>query len=122
MRGDRAVVARMAALEKTDVAVPQPVLAEIYYGIARLRPSRKKTWLTQRLAVFARELPRVVWSDEVSEQFGRLKADLKNARALIEDFDVAIAAHAVAHAATLVTSNRAHMQRVKGLEVEDWAG
>ena len=38
----------------------------------------------------------------------------------IEDFDAAIAAHAVALGATLVSANIEHMARVPGLEVEDW--
>jgi tRNA(fMet)-specific endonuclease VapC len=39
----------------------------------------------------------------------------------IEDFDAAIAAHAVAQDATLVTANTFHMSRIAGLAVEDWS-
>ena len=38
----------------------------------------------------------------------------------IEDFDAAIAAHALALDATLVTADLDHMIRVPGLRVEDW--
>ena len=37
-----------------------------------------------------------------------------------KDFDAAIAAHAFAIGATLVTADLAHMTRVPGLKVEDW--
>jgi len=50
-----------------------------------------------------------------------VKAALERRGERIEDFDVAIAAHALAHGATLVTANRKHMARVAGLAVEDWA-
>ena len=36
-------------------------------------------------------------------------------------FDAAIAAHALALEATLVTANVDHMIRVPGLRVEDWS-
>ena len=39
----------------------------------------------------------------------------------LEDFDLAIAAHALAHGAILVSANRRHMGRIDGLTVEDWA-
>jgi tRNA(fMet)-specific endonuclease VapC len=39
----------------------------------------------------------------------------------IEDFDAAIAAHALAGGATLVTSNGRHMTGIPGLRVEDWS-
>jgi predicted nucleic acid-binding protein len=49
------------------------------------------------------ELLRVEWSDEVSERFGAVKAALEKKGRRIEDFDAAIAAHALARdAVTLV--------------------
>lgn len=39
----------------------------------------------------------------------------------IEDFDVAVAAHAVAYRAVLVTAKVRHMSRIAGLVVEDWS-
>jgi tRNA(fMet)-specific endonuclease VapC len=52
--------------------------------------------------------------------FGRIKATLERRGTRIEDFDAAIAAHALALDATLVTANIGHMIRVPGLRVEDW--
>jgi tRNA(fMet)-specific endonuclease VapC len=39
----------------------------------------------------------------------------------IEDFDAAVAAHAIAEGAVLVTANLKHLARVPELEVEDWS-
>jgi tRNA(fMet)-specific endonuclease VapC len=61
-----------------------------------------------------------VWSSEVSDAFGHLKASLEAKGQRLEDFDLAIAAHALAHDAVLVTANVRHLGRIDELEVEDW--
>jgi tRNA(fMet)-specific endonuclease VapC len=57
----------------------------------------------------------------VSERFGSIKAVLEREGRRIEDFDAAIAAHALAEDAVLVTADLRDMTRVPGLKVEDWA-
>lgn len=121
MKGAAAVVERLAATATTDVAVPQPVLAEIAFGIERLPRSKRRAALQSRFDLISSELPRAQWTDDVSQTFGRIKATLERRGARIEDFDAAIAAHALALDATLVTANVDHMIRVPGLRVGDWS-
>ena len=121
MKGAPAVVDRLAATEPADVAIPQPVIAEIAYGIERLPRSKRRQALQSRFDVVCSELRRVEWTDAVSQEYGRIKAALERRGSRIEDFDAAIAAHALALVATLVTSNVAHMIRVPGLRVENWS-
>lgn len=121
MKGSHAFIERLASHEPSDVSVPQPVLAEIAYGIERLPRSRRRTALQARFELICSELSRVEWTDEVSSAFGRIKAGLERRGVRIEDFDAAIAAHAVATGATLVTADAAHMVRVPDLTIEDWS-
>lgn len=121
MKGDTRVVARLRAANREDVSIPQPVVAEIAYGIERLPRSRRRRQLQERFDLVCIEIARSAWTDAVSERFGSIKAALERTGRRIEDFDVAIAAHAVANDATLITANLADMIRVRGLEVEDWA-
>jgi len=121
MRGDEAVVERLAKTTRDEVAVPQPVFAEIAYGIQRLPRSRRRERLRERLAWLRDELSRAIWSDATSDHYGEIKAALEKQGRRLEDFDVAIAAHARAHRATLVTANTEHMERVPGLVIEDWS-
>lgn len=119
MKGTNAAE-RLLATPPTDIAIPQPVVAEIAYGIARLPRSKARGRLEARWRVISGELRRVEWTDEVSAHFGEIKGALERSGELIEDFDIAIAAHALAHEAILVTGNVAHMSRVRGLSLEDW--
>ena len=121
MRGEEAVVSRLEAAGRPDVAIPQPVLAEIAYGLASMPRSKRRERLDLAFGRIAAEIPRSPWTDDVSVEFGRIKTDLERRGVRIEDFDVAIAAHATAHDAILVTANRSHMSRVPGLTIEDWS-
>ena len=121
MKGDPKIIQKLQERSKDEVTVPQPVLAEISYGIERLPKSKRKERLKESFELIRSELARENWSDEVSESFGRIKATLEKKGQRIEDFDAAIAAHALARDATLVTANLDHMTRVPGLAVEDWS-
>lgn len=120
MRGDERVRTRWKRTAPSDVMVPQPVLAEIAHGIERLPRSKRRTTLRDNFDLLRAGLARADWTDDVSETFASIKTELERRGTPIEDFDVAIAAHAVAYRAILVTSNVAHMARVPGIEVEDW--
>jgi tRNA(fMet)-specific endonuclease VapC len=122
MRAEPEALARLRALARSEVGLPQPVVAEIQYGLARLAASKRKRALEARFELFAAELPRVVWTEDVSVQFGRIKALREKRGERVDDFDLAIAAHALALDATLVTANRKHMARIPGLRVETWGG
>jgi len=121
MKGDPRFLEQLKQYSRDEVSVPQPVLAEIAYGIERLPASKRKESLRERFDLMRSELSRSSWSDEVSECFGSIKATLEQKGRRIEDFDAAIAAHALARGAVLVTANLDDMARVPGLAVEDWS-
>ncbi len=121
MKGDDRMVTRLRAVNKGEVAIPQPVIAEIAYGIRRLPRSKRRAALEDRFELVLAELARSPWTDAVSERFGSIKAELERKGRRIEDFDAAIAAHAAAEDAVLVTANIDDMTRIGDLVVEDWA-
>jgi tRNA(fMet)-specific endonuclease VapC len=120
MRGDPIVVDRLRRAGKASVVVPQPVLSEVAYGIARLPRSRRRDRLQRRFDAIRKELVRASWTDLVSEHFGVIKATAERRGEAIEDFDAAVAAHATATGASLVTTDVQDMARVHGLTLEDW--
>lgn len=121
MKGEESVLRRLKKESKSDIYVPQPVMSEIAYGIQRLPRSRRRESLQERFDLIRSELQRIDWTDEVSARFGVIKAALEKRGQRIEDFDAAIAAHAHAPDAVLVTANIDDMVRIPGLAVEDWS-
>jgi tRNA(fMet)-specific endonuclease VapC len=121
MKGDPIAVGRLKTVSRADVCLPQPVVAEIAYGLQRLSRSKRKDALASRFELLKKEIRRVPWTDDVSEAFGGIKSGLERKGERIEDFDAAVAAHALAQGSVLVTANLKHMARVPGLEIEDWS-
>lgn len=120
MKADVDVIARLRQSNRRDVLLAQPVVAEVEYGIARLPRSKRRTLLQGRFEVIRGTFERIAWTDEVSAAFGEIKAALERKGRQLEDFDVAIAAHALASSATLVTANVKHLRGVPNLQLEDW--
>jgi tRNA(fMet)-specific endonuclease VapC len=108
-------------VNRADVSIPQPVIAEIAYGIECLPGSKRRELLQNRFDAIRLELARVPWTDPVRERFGTIKAALEKRGKRVADFDAAIAAHALAEGAVLVTANLEQMTRIPGLKVEDWS-
>ena len=57
----------------------------------------------------------------MTDAFGRIKSSLEKQGRRIEDFDAAIAAHAEAEGAILVTADTNDMTRIPGIHIEDWS-
>jgi tRNA(fMet)-specific endonuclease VapC len=121
MKGNAAVRARIAKVSQSEIGIPQPVLAEIAYGIDLLPECQRKRLLEERFELVRAQFLRVVWSDDVTNAYGHIKASLDRRGQRIEDFDAAIAAHAIAINAVMVSVNRKHMARIPGIRLEDWS-
>lgn len=121
MKGDASALAHLERAARTDVFLPQPVVAEVEYGIQRLPRSKRRELLAERWALIASQLQRATWSDDVSRHFGAIKAKLERTGQRVEDMDVAIAAHALSLDATLASANFKHFSRIPELRVRDWS-
>jgi predicted nucleic acid-binding protein len=57
---------------------------------------------------------------EASNHFGKIKAHLEQSGKMIDDFDIAIGAIAIAHKSGVITTNQSHFKRIKNLECKSW--
>lgn len=121
MRRENALLNLLKRHRPGNIVTTPPTVAEIHYGIERLDKSSKKFLLLKSerdrwLSIIA-ILP---WSGEASGYFGKIKAALESGGTLIDDFDIAIAAIAMAHDCGVITANLKHFRRIKGLKIKTW--
>ena len=121
MRRDAGLLKLLREVLPGDIVTVPPVIAEIQYGIERLNPSSKKSLLLKserdRLLSIIKVLP---WSSDASNHFGKIKAHLEQVGKMIDDFDIAIGAIALAYKCGVITTNQGHFKRIMNLECMSW--
>jgi tRNA(fMet)-specific endonuclease VapC len=93
-------------------------LMELYYGAYK---SQKVASNTGKIKRIEDVLEIIAVGRESAEIFAMLKTDLEKAGTPLDDFDLILAACALAHDLVLVTNNVKHFQRIQGLKFENWA-
>jgi len=93
-------------------------LMELYYGAYK---SEKVTGNLAKVRRIENVFDIIAMGFSIAETFGMIKSALEIQGNPLDDFDLAIAACALAHNLTLITNNEKHFQRVEGLHLENWA-
>jgi len=110
------LVQRILDVGPGTVAISSITLAELHFGAAR---SARADANLERVEAFADEITCYPFDDDCAARFGRIKAEMLSAGRPTPDFDLAIAAVAMAHGLTVVTGDR-HFADVPGLASVDW--
>jgi tRNA(fMet)-specific endonuclease VapC len=102
---------------RSGVAVSSITVAELQYGIARSgNPNRERAGVQNLLGAVSI----LAFDSKAAEGYGLLRRYLERRGEIIGQFDLLIAAHAVAQNATLVTNNTREFSRVPTLDLVDW--
>ena len=117
LRGSPSVNERFDAIDPKEIAISVVTLAELRYGAAC---SAKPEANHQVVDDFVSGVIVLGLDDEIARTFGDFKARLRSLGALIDDFDLLIAATAHRYQLTLITHNLDHFFRIPLLRVGDW--
>lgn len=114
---DSPIRTRLASLAPVEILSCSVVRAELLQGAEKYgNRDRRIAAVIQTLAPFHS----LSFDDQAAAVYGRLRHELEFSGFVIGPFDLQIAAIALVHGATLVTSNTGEFSRVKSLRVEDW--
>lgn len=115
---DAELLARLIQVPVGQVAMSSITLAELEYGLHRKgQPPRLRNALTQVLL----RMDVLPWDEEVATCYGELCSTLETRGINLSDFDMMIAAHAVAADITLVSRDKAFAQvPAERLSLEIW--
>ena len=110
-----AVRERLGRYGAGEIAVPAPVMYELYYGAFKSGRARQNLALLDSAGFEV--LPFDVEDARVA---GKVRSELEAVGRPIGPYDVLIAGQALARGLVLVTANRREFDRVAGLTCEDW--
>lgn len=107
---------RLRTFAPADVATSSIVMHELYYGARRSRRQAHNVDLVDSLLFTV-----VEFDQDDAREAGRIRAALAASGRSIGPSDLLIAAQAITRSLVLVTSNTGEFNRIRGLEMEDWA-
>lgn len=108
---------RFTQAEPGEIGLSSIVLAELYYGAARV-PSPER--LLAYIQEFMAGLVALPWGNAAAEHYGQIRFALDRVGTPLGSMDLMIAAHARSLDAILVTNNQKHFRRVPGLRLTNW--
>ena len=117
LKGSLAVRKNLLLHINDPIKVSVITLMELYYGAYK---SQKVTGNLAKIKTIEQSLEIIPVRIESVEIFGMLKSKLEKSGSRLDDFDLIIAACAMAHNLTLVTNNEKHFQRIEGLKLTNW--
>ena len=114
---DAALLARLTRLPVGQVVMSSVTLAELEYGLHHKgEPVRLRNALTQVLL----RIDVQPWDEKVASCYGALCSAWEAQGINFSDFDMMIAAHAVALDVTLVSRDKAFAQAAERLKLQVW--
>jgi tRNA(fMet)-specific endonuclease VapC len=109
--------ARLSSTPRREVAVSTITKAEMFYGSAKSQtPQRSR----EKQIEFLKTTISLPFDDAAAVVYGSLRAHLERQGAPIGQYDMLIAAIALANDLILVTLNVREFGRITGLKIEDW--
>ena len=118
LKGHSAVKNNLESNLHAALKISIVTLMELYYGAYK---SQKVASNIGKIKRIEDAVEIIALGRESAEIFAMLKADLEKAGTPFDDFDLILAACALAHDLVLVTNNVKHFQRIQGLKFENWA-
>ncbi|MGB7416466.1 MAG: type II toxin-antitoxin system VapC family toxin [Thermosynechococcaceae cyanobacterium] len=117
-RGDTNTLQKLKSVLPHQIYVASVTCMEVSYGL-RLNPSRAVQIrpVIDRLLASITVLP---FDVEEAQLAAQIRSTLKSAGKPIGAYDVLIAATALAHDLTIVTSNTREFHQISGLKTENW--
>lgn len=110
------VLQRLGALKQGEALMSVVTYAELRAGLEMQQRNRDHD--EKVLALLVQRIPVLPFTETAAEQFGILRAAIRDRRR--DALDRLIAAHAIAAGAVLVTNNEADFRDYPGLQLENW--
>lgn len=116
LRGNREVACKLIDMGEGNCCISIITLYELIFGAYY---SGHEAQEVSKVKKFVSRFP-VVSLMGAEEEYAIRKTQLRSNGIMIDEFDLLIAATALAEGYVLVTDNVKHFQRIEGLKIENW--
>jgi len=114
----RSLKERLEMLAPSSICISVMTRAELQHGLKRLPADHRLHLAVRQFLKIVRILP---WDSEAADWYAEIRHQIVGSGQTIGEMDMMIAAHALSVAATLVTNNLRHFERVEApLMLENW--
>jgi tRNA(fMet)-specific endonuclease VapC len=117
LKGHPAVRVNLERHVHDPVKISVITFMELYYGAFK---SQQPVGNLAKIKTLEQATVIVPVGMETAELFGTLKAQLESRGERLDDFDLILAACALAHNLTLVSNNTGHFKRIADLKLANW--
>jgi len=110
------VIKKLISHEDDEICISAITNAELFYGLEKKNSQR----LFNEVRSIIGKCTIINFDASQSELYGKIRVDLEKSGTPLGDMDLLIASAAMSTGAILVSHNKKHFSRIKGLKVEDW--
>lgn len=118
LKGMPSITERIASISMGEINTTIINHAELLFGAYN---STRKQQNLKKAEMFLHNIKILPFCEQASTIFAEQKAWLKKHGTLMADLDLMIASITLRHEMVLVTNNRRHFERLKNLQLENWA-
>ena len=118
LKGNQTVQESLQRHRNDSLCVSIISIMELYYGAYK---SQRVESNLEKVKIIEESLKVIQTGEEIAELFGILKAGLEAKGQANDDFDILIAATALARILILVTNITKHFAKIEGLKIDNWS-
>lgn len=116
LRGKFEINRKVEEVEIDNCYISEITIAELMYGARNSDDYEKHVKSVDKIKRLFGVLP----IEEAFDDFAKEKVRLRREGILIPDFDLLIGATSLSRKMTMVTNNEKHLNRLKGINLENW--
>lgn len=116
LRGNKEIAQKLISVGEGNCCLSVITLYELMFGAYYSKHEDREV---PKVKLFAERFPILSLLD-AAEEYAAIKTQLRSSGILIDEFDLLIAATALANDYILVTDNLKHFQRISDLKIENW--
>jgi len=110
------VIKKLISHEDDEICISAITNAELFYGLEKKNSQRLFTEIRSIIG----KCTIINFDASQSELYGKIRVELEKSGTSLGDMDLLIASAAMSIGAILVSHNKKHFSRIKGLKIEDW--